>query len=222
MQFNVKKCKVIHVGRRTDCYEYYMGGKKLEEETLEKDLGVWISADMKCSQQCRYAVNKANKVLGMIKRTITFKDLKIMLNLYEYKTLVRPHVEYCVSAWNPYYKKDKELLEKVQRRFTKMIKGMKDKSYEERLQRLNLWSLEERRNRQDLIEVFKICKGLSRIRSEELFNFDNRDKGTRGHSQRVIKRWKQLDQEAVDATSSNAFKSELDKLRHTRMGFFMD
>ena len=53
-----------------------------------------------------------------------------MLNLY--KTLVRPHVEYCVSAWSPYYRKDKELLEKVQRRFTKMIKGMKGISYEER------------------------------------------------------------------------------------------
>jgi len=69
----------------------------------------------------------------MIKRTITYKDLKIMLNLY--KTLVRPHVEYCVSAWSPYYKKDKELLEKVQRRFTKMIKGMKGISYEEGLYR---------------------------------------------------------------------------------------
>jgi len=69
----------------------------------------------------------------MIKRTITYKDLKIMLNLY--KTLVRPHVEYCVSAWSPYYKKDKELLEKVQRRFTKMIKGMKGMSYEEGLYR---------------------------------------------------------------------------------------
>jgi len=66
----------------------------------------------------------------MIKRTITYKDLKIMLNLY--KTLVRPHVEYCVRAWSPYYKKDKELLEKVQRRFTKMIKGMKGKSYDYR------------------------------------------------------------------------------------------
>ena len=71
MEFNVKKCKVMHVGRQTDCCEYYMGGKKLEEETLEKDLGVRISADMKCSQQCRYAANKANKV-GMIKRTITY------------------------------------------------------------------------------------------------------------------------------------------------------
>jgi len=64
---------------------------------------------------------------------------------------------------------------------------MKGKSYEERLKKLNLWSLEERRNRQDLIEVFKICKGLSTIRPEELFHFDDRGKGTRGHSLELVK-----------------------------------
>ena len=71
-----------------------------------------------------------------------------MVNLY--KTLVRPHVEYCVSAWSPYYKKDKELLEKIQRRFTKMVKCMGGKTYEERSQMLILWTLEERRKRQDI------------------------------------------------------------------------
>jgi len=121
----------------------------------------------------------------MIKRTITYKDLTIMLNLY--KTLVRHHVEYCVSAWSPYYKKDKELLVKVKRRFKKMINGMKAKSCEERLQKLNLFSLEERRNIQYLIEVLKICKGLSRIRPEELFHFDDRGRGTRGHSLKLVK-----------------------------------
>jgi len=80
----------------------------------------------------------------------------------------------------------KELLEKVQRRFTKMTKGMKGMSYEERLQKLKLWSLEERRNRQDLIEVFKICKGFSRMKPEELFHFDDRGKGTRGHSLKLV------------------------------------
>jgi len=64
---------------------------------------------------------------------------------------------------------------------------MKGKSYEERLQKLNLWSLEERRNRQDLTEVLKICKGLSRIRPEELFHFDDRGKATRGHSLKLVK-----------------------------------
>jgi len=77
-----------------------------------------------------------------------------MISLY--KTLVRLHVEYRVSAWS-HYKKDKELLEKVQR-FTKMIINMKGLSYEDRLQSLKLWSVKERRNRQDLIEVFKMAK----------------------------------------------------------------
>ena len=107
------------------------------------------------------------KVLGMIKRTIRFKDTRVMLSLY--KTLVRPHVEYCVSAWSPHYKKDRELIEKIQRRFTKMINNMDGKSYAERLQCLKLWTLEERRNRQDLIEVFKMCNGISRLKLNEFF-----------------------------------------------------
>jgi len=101
-----------------------------------------------------YACNKAMKVLCMIKKTIRFKDMRVMLSLY--KSLVRPHVEYYISAWNPHYKKDKALIEKVQRRVTKMINNMEGKSYEERLYCLKLWTLEKRSNRQDLIEVFKM------------------------------------------------------------------
>ena len=86
--------------------------------------------------------------------------ISVMLSLY--KSLVRPHVEYCISAWNPHYKKDKELTEKVQRIFTKMINNVKGKSY-----CLKLWTLEERRNRQDFIEVFKMCNGLSRLKLNE-------------------------------------------------------
>ena len=108
-----------------------------------------------------------------------------MMSLY--KTLVRPHVEYCVSAWSPYYKKYKELLEKVQRRFAKMIVNMDGLSYEDRLQSLNLWSLEERRNRQGLIEVFKMAKGMTRIRLQELFTLEENMKGTRGHSLKLTK-----------------------------------
>jgi len=74
---------------------------------------------------------------------------------------------------------------------------------------LKLWTLEERRNRQDLIEVCKICNGLSRIRLNELFTLDDNIKGTRGHS------WKL-------GGSINAFKGCLDKIRETRMGFYMD
>ena len=85
-------------------------------------VGVMISSDLKCSQQCKYAYTKASKVMGMIRKTISYKEPKIMLSLY--KTLVRPHVEYCSSVWNPHYSKDKVLLERVQHRYTKMILDM--------------------------------------------------------------------------------------------------
>jgi len=90
-----------------------------------------------------------------------------------------------------------------------------------------------RRNRQDLIEVSKMCNGLSRLKLDELFTLDDNNRGTRGHSwkrakfrcifsSRVINRCNQLDQQAVGASSINAFKGWLNKIRETRMGFFMD
>ena len=102
-----------------------------------------------------------------------------------------------------------------------------------------LWTLEERRNRQDLIEVYKMCNGLSRLKLNELFTLDENIRGTRGHSwklakvrctrdcckyffQIVINRWNQLDQRTVGASSIIVFKGHLNKIRETRMGFFMD
>jgi len=108
-----------------------------------------------------------------------------------YKTLVRPHVQYCISAWNPHwaYIKDKELIEKVQRRFAKLINNMEGKTYKERLHCLKLWTLEETMNIQDLIEDFKMSEGLSRLKLNELFTLDdNRPiRGTRGHSWKLSK-----------------------------------
>jgi hypothetical protein len=237
MEFNVGKCKVMHVGRNNKRYTYNIGGCLLKEVESEKDLGIIVAADMKSSEQCTQAYNKASRILGMIKRTIKNKEERTMVCLY--KTLVRPHLEYCVSAWSPHYKKDKELLEKVQHRFTRMIENTTGVPYEERLRRLNLWTLEERRNRGDLIEVYKMFKNYA-SGAEVMFELDKNEKGTRGHSKklvkercvtdlrkyffsnRVIKRWNMLDQQTVDAPSINAFKGRLDKYRRTRMGFFTD
>ena len=117
-----------------------MNGQKLEEVTSEKDLGVTISSDLKASQQCIQACNKANKMLGLIRRTISSRDPVILTRLY--KTLVRPHLEYCSAAWSPYYKKVKDMIERVQHRFTRFFSGMRGLCYETRLQKLSLWSLE--------------------------------------------------------------------------------
>ena len=80
---------------------------------------------------CTIAANKANQVLGMIRRNIKWKNQEVTVRLY--KALVRPRIEYCVQAWSPHLKKDKLLLEKVQRRATKMIEGFGKLSYNERL-----------------------------------------------------------------------------------------
>jgi len=103
----------------------------------------------------------------MIRRTISYKEPKIMLNIC--KILVRLHIEYCSCALNPYYSKDKELLEKIQHRYTKTIMNMQDKACEKRLRCLGLWTLEERRKKQDLIEIFKMYRGLSNVLLHELF-----------------------------------------------------
>jgi len=132
-------------------------GNALQETSFEKDLGVVILDDGKTLSQCQYAYNKVITILGMINRTIKHKERRIMVRLY--KSSARPHLEYCVSAWS-HYLKDKELLERVQHRFTCMFKDLRQSNYGERLKSLNLWTLEERRNRQDLIEVFKMYKGF--------------------------------------------------------------
>jgi len=169
----------MHVERTNQKFTYFMDGQTLDTVYSEKDLGVMIRSDLKSSNQCIQDCNKANKMFGMTERTISYKKPEIMVRLY--KTLVRPHLEYCVSLWSPHYTKDKELLERVQHRFTQMIKEVRDKDYLDRLKKLNLWTLEERRNRADVIELSKINKGFTTVHFEFLFTLDCNNKGTRGH-----------------------------------------
>ena len=100
----------------------------------------------------------ANKVLGIIKWSYEDKSMANLLPLY--KALVRPHIEYCVQAWRPYYQKDVDNLEKIQRRANRMMEELREMEYEERLRQTRLVTLEARRTRADIIEVFKIMKGL--------------------------------------------------------------
>jgi len=150
-----------------------MDGQLFKSVKEVRDLGV------QPSKQWQLAYSTASRVLGMISRTISYISREVMLRLY--KSLVRPHVEFCVSAWSPYYNKDKQLLERVQDRFI-IILGLKQLPYHKRLEALELWSLEERRNRTDLLEVFRIYKGWSTISFDSMFTHR-----TKGHSAKILK-----------------------------------
>ena len=111
MLFNFGKCKCLHIGPGNTSMNYEMGGTILSTTVKEKDLGVTMNANMKVSEQCRIAASKANQVIGMIRRNITYKDKSLIVPLY--KAIVRPHLEYCIQAWSPYLRKDINTLEKI-------------------------------------------------------------------------------------------------------------
>ena len=112
--FSADQCKVMHMGYNNRLAEYHMNDVKLECVSHENDLGVIISEHLKCEKQCSEAARKAKRMLGMIKRNFIDRSKETIIQLY--KSLVRPHLEYCCQIWSPYYyKKDIKLIEGVQR-----------------------------------------------------------------------------------------------------------
>ena len=226
MEFNVEKCEVIHFGRNNRCVEYRANGRTLNSVDEQRDLGVCVHRSLKVGNQVDKVVKKAYGVLAFIGRGIEFRSRSVMLQLYT--TLVRPHLEYCVQFWSPHYRKDVGALERVQRRFTRMLPGMEGRSYEERLRDLGLFSLERRRLRGDLIETYKMIRGLDRVDSDSLFPRMEKA-STRGHgfklrggsyrtdvrgrffTQRVVRDWNALPDAVVNAPSLGAFKRSVDR-----------
>ena len=231
LAFNVDKCKSLHIGSRNTHHKYKMSGKGLEHIEEEKDLGVLIDEKLDFHRQAAAAVKKANRVLGLVKRTFLNLDAVTLPLLYT--SLVRSLLEYGNVIWGPFYKADIIAVEKIQRRATKMIRGLSQLSYEERLQELKLPSLLHRRRRGDMIQMYKITQGAVDVEKKLFVN--SQETATRGHnlklrktkatilprirafSNRVIDEWNQLPSKVVNAPSINSFKEELDRHWQHRM-----
>jgi hypothetical protein len=239
MAFNTEKCKVMHVGKNNGEAKYMMGNKEITKVKEEKDLGVLVCQNLKVAKQCGQAAKKGNQILGMISRAFVSRNRFIITKLY--KALVRPHLDYCIQAWRPHLAKDVDILERVQQRMTRMVEGCGDLSYEERLARIGLTTLETRRVRADLIEVYKIVKGCDRVDENRLFqrcrqglegHYEGRTRGNvyklqkkrfrldiakYNFGNRVVNEWNKLPDKIVRIEELENFKGELDKyLGHTR------
>ena len=208
----------------------------LAESDVEKDLGVTIDNKLSFKQHVTNCTNKANKILGIIRRSFDHLTEKMFVQLY--KALVRPILEYGHAVWQPQHKNLCSDLEAVQRRATKLLAHLRDKPYPERLRVLQLPTLEHRRQRGDLIEVYKYLNGVYKVDSPGLQLADPGTMDLRGNARklqkirtglavrsnffanRVVNNWNELPDSVVTSPTLNTFKSRLDKFWKDKLDIY--
>ena len=231
MSLNSGKCKIMHFGKQNPKKKYFITNDKakveLESTEVEKDLGVMVSSDGRNSRQVEAAVSKANRALGRMRKTFKFFNIKLFKLLYP--AFVRTHLEFASAVWNSMSKKEKGKLEGIQKRATKMVIELRGMEYEERLKELGLTSLENRRKRGDLLQIYKITKGFEKVelglenigeyggekrrhnyqlRKEKTVNTPMRDNFLLNRNATT---WNMLPSDIAEADTVNQFKARIDR-----------
>jgi hypothetical protein len=223
---NKEKCAVLSIGNKPSPGAYHIGGYLLRNTNQEKDLGVIISSDLRTSADTAKKVASATRVLHGIRRAFASLTPDIFRKLFV--SLVRPILEYGSPAVYPMTMGEAELLEKVQRRGSKWVSGIRNLEYEDRLRALNLFPLRYRRLRGDLIFTRRILHDELGSDLRGFFQL-NEDHSRRGHgwklykqrrsrcpavaclSSRVVNHWNGLPRNIADEQSEERFKRLLDE-----------
>ena len=229
MMLHPAKCVVMHFGTKNPHHDYYIAGSKINSEDVTHDLGVHVSVNCETSSHVEKIAKKAHGVLSQIHRATVVRDSQTFVRMYS--TFVRPILESSAPAWNPHLRGDIVELEKVQKRAFRMISDMGNLSYEGKLKKLNVQSLESRRTRGDMIDTYKYLNGFYDIDPNRLFTFvrDRHNKDTRSYSHnclvpektnlnirkyfytnRITSTWNSLPSDVKAATSVNNFKNLYD------------
>jgi len=227
LPFNTGKCKVLHFGRNNPGCSYSLGElEEIKDEDEEKDLGITFDQSLDFSRHIGQVCRKANGRIGIVRRT--FLNVKPRTFAQLYKTFIRPVVEYGQVVAHPMFRKDEDKLEAVQRRATRLVNGMEDREYPERLKELRLPTLRYRRKRADVLQVYRIVHGVDDLPLTHFFEAAQRGT-TRGHchkiqkkhcrsklrqesfSQRVVTHWNNLPEAVVTSEKVNTFKARLER-----------
>ena len=226
LKMNVTKCKCLRFGPRTlvDCGNgdspYTINGAAIGFSSIHKDLGVKTDRKLKFHEHIRAKANTCNGITTNILSSTLCRNADFIMAIF--KALIRPKLEYGSTLWNLGYLGDIRSLERVQRRWTRQISGLENLPYNERLRRLDLFSIQGRLLRADLITTWKIFAGQCAVQVAGIFTVDSSSR--RGHSRklflpracrevrqrffavRVVRDWNSLSEEAVSAPTLNQFK----------------
>ena len=224
LEFNLDKCKVMHLDfNNNQKLSYILDNTVLESCEQEKDLGVLTSVNLLWNDHISSFISKANQMICWIARSIISREKSLMLRVY--KTLVRPHLEYCVQLWNPLPEHGNWApvirIESIQRRFTRMIDDIGLLPYSERLEILGLTTLIERRARGDLINFGR--SGINLV-SQSGESSETKVKNLKRHyiRDRTKCYWNKLPNHVKNASSLNIFKNALDNYKNDYLcsGFY--